>query len=107
MARDYYTPPGKTVNDLTAWAMMVAGAVTGICYWSFTYPTDVIKSALMSDASNKSARKYEGLVNCITTLYQTEGGWRRFYKGYTACLLRAIPANMAIFFTLEKCRNIF
>ncbi len=31
-----------------------------------------------------------------------EGGWRRFFKGFTPCLARAVPANGAMLLTVER-----
>jgi solute carrier family 25 carnitine/acylcarnitine transporter 20/29 len=31
-----------------------------------------------------------------------EGGVKRFYKGFTPCILRAMPANGVMLLTVEK-----
>ena len=102
--KDYLSDRGS--RPVTSLHLMVSGACAGIVFW-IAYPADVIKSALMSDESEKSARKYKGLLHCATTLYQNEGGLKRFFRGYGVCLLGAVPANIALFFTLEKCRQVF
>ena len=104
MLRDYFTPEGGTVADLTNLQMFVSGAIGGLFYWIPIYPTDVIKSALQSDESEKGQRRFKGIVDCAKTLYREEVGWRRFYRGFTPCILRATPFSAIMLFTLEKCR---
>ena len=60
---------------------------------------------MQSDAANKANRKYNGFIDCVKKLYQ-EGGWRRFTKGYAPCVLRSIPANMAMWVAYEKTRGL-
>jgi len=35
-------------------------------------------------------------------LLWAEGGVRRFYRGFTPCLIRAAPANAAMLFTVDR-----
>ena len=85
------------------WAVFTAGGVAGVFYWALTYPTDVIKSSLMSDAAETSKRKYNGIVDCARQIYK-EGGMKSFFRGFTPCLLRAIPANGVMIFIVDQCR---
>jgi solute carrier family 25 carnitine/acylcarnitine transporter 20/29 len=105
--RNYCIPEGGTSRDVTNAQHLFAGGAGGVIYWIFTYPTDVIKSSMQSDSSEKSDRKFKNIVDCAKRLYREEGGWRRFYRGYTPCMLRAIPANAAMFTVVEKCRELF
>lgn len=107
ISRDYFTPKGGTVNDLSAWALLISGGTGGLLYWLLTYPTDVLKSALQSDHSDMSQRKYKGYLDCARQLYFNEGGAKRFFRGFTPCLMRSIPANATMLFVLEKCRQLF
>lgn len=38
----------------------------------------------------------------ILQLLWAEGGVKRFYKGFTPCLIRAAPANGAMLYTVDK-----
>jgi len=105
LCRDGLTAPGKTVSDLSMTRMFISGGVAGVAYWALTYPTDVIKSSLQSDELEHSQRKYHGILDCARKLYHDEGGWRRFFRGFTPCLLRAIPANATMLIVLEKSRQ--
>ena len=84
---------------------MIAGGCGGFAYWSLTYPTDVIKSAMQSDSSDKNLRRFKSIPHCAKTLYLEEGGVRRFFRGCAPCLMRSVPANATMLMTVEVCRN--
>ncbi|KAK2174263.1 hypothetical protein NP493_815g02070 [Ridgeia piscesae] len=85
------------------WAVFMAGGTGGFFYWFLTYPTDVVKSSMMSDATELSKRKYSGYIDCAQQIYK-EGGLKNFFRGFTPCLLRAIPANGVMIFLVDQCR---
>eukprot|EP00918_Siedleckia_nematoides_P037511 GHVU01081320.1.p1 GENE.GHVU01081320.1~~GHVU01081320.1.p1 ORF type:complete len:307 (+),score=12.32 GHVU01081320.1:391-1311(+) len=105
--RTLLTPEGGTLQDLEFRSQVFAGGIAGLLYWSTTYPTDVIKSTMQSDDSKVANRKYRNIYHCATTLYKDEGGWTRFYRGFTPCLMRSIPANAVMLTVLEYCRKLF
>ena len=100
------TPKGGTVADLSVTSMLVSGGAGGLLFWVFIYPVDVIKSSMQSDAMDKNQRKYKNMIDCAKKLYLEEGGWRKFYRGFTPCIMRSIPANATQLFVLEKCRQL-
>ena len=61
--------------------------------------TDVIKSSIQTDNIVKEQRKYKTVGQTAKLLWQ-EGGWRRFYKGFTPCLIRSVPANAIMLWTV-------
>lgn len=103
--KDAMTPEGGNVNDLAAWQVFTAGGGAGFLFWFLTYPTDVIKSTMQSDELEKSQRKFNGIIDCARKLYINEGGIGRFFRGFTPCLLRSIPANATMLYVLEKSRQ--
>jgi hypothetical protein len=42
------------------------------------------------------------LTSSLQQLLWGEGGIKRFYKGFTPCLIRAAPANAAMLFTVDR-----
>ena len=78
----------KTRNTL------IAGGCAGMCYWIPAMPFDTIKSRLM--AAPDGERRYAGVTDCARKLYY-EAGMRGFYRGFSAALVRAFPANAAAF----------
>eukprot|EP01113_Clastostelium_recurvatum_P045378 TRINITY_DN7791_c0_g1_i2.p1 TRINITY_DN7791_c0_g1~~TRINITY_DN7791_c0_g1_i2.p1 ORF type:complete len:335 (+),score=41.36 TRINITY_DN7791_c0_g1_i2:129-1007(+) len=100
MIRQYYADKNHIPkSQLQIYHNLIGGGVGGFLYWSIFFPIDVIKSSIQTDAINKNERKYKGIVDCASKLYQ-EGGWRRFYRGYSPCLLRSVPANAVMIGTV-------
>ena len=100
-------PPGDS-----AWAKsrnaMLAGGTAGVLFWFPAMPFDTIKSRMMA-APDHGPRLYAGFVDCARKLY-AESGPRGFYRGFSAALLRAFPANAAAFtaadFTMRQLRAL-
>ncbi len=80
------------MQDLEAWKVLTSGGIGGVMYWLLTYPTDVIKSTMQTDSTNRAERKYSGWMDCATKIYRADG-MKGFFKGFTPCLLRSFPAN--------------
>ena len=107
MTREAFIPEGGTVRDVPYRGHLFAGSAAGFMYWVFTYPTDVIKSTMQSDDSDRGKRRYRNIGDCVKKLYMEEGGWRRFYRGYTPCMMRSVPANAVLFTVVEKVRQLW
>jgi len=105
LSRRAMVSPGKNVGEIPAWKVMIAGGIGGMMYWSLTYPTDVIKSAIQTDSIDPSQRKYKGIVDCAKKIMATEG-IKGFYKGFTPCFIRSIPANAVCFLFYEQARKL-
>jgi len=105
MTRRALVPAGGRVEDLSSLSVMAAGGIGGMMYWSLTYPTDVIKSSIQTDHIDPAQRKYNGIADCARKIYAKEGV-RGFYKGFTPCFIRSIPANAACFVVYEKVRQL-
>ena len=105
MCRSYLAGTGE-INQLGPLALLLSGGIGGFMYWCLTYPTDVVKSALMADEVEKSRRRFKGLLHCARSLYK-ESGWQGFYRGYTPCLMRSLPANAAMLCTVEVARQLY
>lgn len=69
----------KPVSSLPPLAVMLAGGLGGVGYWTFCYPLDIIKTALQTDAINPAERKYKG--QC-----RARGAWRRRRRTRTHAL---------------------
>ncbi|KAN0021974.1 hypothetical protein ACTFIU_004123 [Dictyostelium citrinum] len=93
-----------SVNQLSSLQIMAAGGAGGVSYWTLTYPADVVKSTMQTDAIVKSQRKYKNMVDCASKIYKQQGV-AGFYKGFTPCFIRSVPANAACFVLYEKARQ--
>jgi len=74
----------------------VSGSIGGIAFWLACYPFDLIKTR------TQAAKQAGGLsaMEVFRTVYSTQGV-AGLYKGMGACMLRAVPANAAVFWGLE------
>jgi solute carrier family 25 carnitine/acylcarnitine transporter 20/29 len=92
---------GKSVHELPIWQIMSFGAAAGYAMWITTFPLDVIKSKLQTDAMEAGPmKKYSGTLDCVRKTYAASG-WRGFWKGFAPCMLRAGPVNAATFVAYE------
>ncbi len=71
-----------------------------IAYWTLSYPLDIIKSAIQTDAVNPAERRYKGWAHAASSLWK-EGGVKRYTAGIVPCLARSFPANAAGFVAYE------
>lgn len=92
---------GCETKDLPAPVIIGAGGMGGVFYWLAIYPVDVIKSAMMTDSIDPAQRKYPTMLTSAKKLW-AEGGVSRFYRGFSPCLMRAIPANGTMLFTVDR-----
>ncbi|GAX22302.1 solute carrier family 25 (mitochondrial aspartate/glutamate transporter), member 12/13 [Fistulifera solaris] len=69
----------------------LAGTVAGIPAAALTIPADVVKTRLQSTRPDGEVLYYySGVRDCVTKMYQQEG-WRSFFRGGTARVLRLAP----------------
>ncbi|KAF8948725.1 hypothetical protein BGZ47_003052 [Haplosporangium gracile] len=91
------TPEGQRTQDLSSGRLVVAGGFAGIAGWLSTYPTDVIKTRIQAqhDSLPKS-QQFKGMWDCTKHMYREEG-FRVFFRGVNATVIRAFPCNAATF----------
>lgn len=87
---------GQKTTELSALKLMAAGSVGGFFYWSLTYPIDVVKTTMQADTPIRDQRTYKTVLGTFSQLYK-ESGTSRFFKGFTPCMMRSIPANAVCF----------
>ncbi|KAJ1723060.1 mitochondrial ornithine carrier protein [Coemansia erecta] len=86
-------------------SIILAGGCAGIAYNVTSYPIDVVKSMIQTaDVRAKDAEKgtlsRKGVMATARAVYAA-GGIPAFYRGLGITLLRAFPANAAMFMTYE------
>jgi solute carrier family 25 carnitine/acylcarnitine transporter 20/29 len=95
--------PGQSRSDFNITNVIMAGSLTGVVVWLATFPIDVVKTKIQVDSF--SCPQYKGMINCIQKTYKNDG-LVGFYKGFSPCLLRAIPANGATFLAYEAASQL-
>lgn len=68
-----------------------AGGLSAQIFWITTYPTDVVKQRIMTDALGQE-RKYPRWRDAAISVYR-DAGWKGYWRGFVPCFLRAFPAN--------------
>jgi solute carrier family 25 carnitine/acylcarnitine transporter 20/29 len=85
-----WLPPGDSSLARTR-NTLLAGGLAGIGFWLPALPFDVVKTRMMASGS-----AHQSPVSCAKALL-AEAGPLGFYKGFSAAILRAFPANAAAF----------
>jgi solute carrier family 25 carnitine/acylcarnitine transporter 20/29 len=89
-------------SDVGTMSILMAGGLSGIASWAFTYPIDVVKSRVQADG----ARIYRGAIHCAVVSYKNEG-WRVFTRGVNSTIIRAFPTNAATFVAVSWTLRMF
>lgn len=77
---------------------LFAGGMAGVVGWAVVMPIDTAKSII------QTASKPESLMKTIVKVSETQG-WRSLFTGLNAALIRAFPANAALFLGYEVARR--
>ena len=92
-------------DDLHPAMLVLAGGMAGVVYNTTSYPIDVIKSNIQTadvrggdSHASVNTSKPAGLMETIRKVHNN-GGIRAFYRGLGITLIRAFPANAAMFLT--------
>ncbi|XP_038638332.1 mitochondrial carnitine/acylcarnitine carrier protein-like [Scyliorhinus canicula] len=95
--KDILTPKGQSVCDLSAPRILLAGGMAGVFNWMVAIPADVVKSRFQTAPD---AMYPNGFRDVFRELVREEG-IGSLYKGFSAVMLRAFPANAACFLGFE------
>uniref|UniRef100_A0A493SZF7 Solute carrier family 25 member 20 n=1 Tax=Anas platyrhynchos platyrhynchos TaxID=8840 RepID=A0A493SZF7_ANAPP len=95
--KNILTPEGKSVSDLSAPRILFAGGLAGIFNWAVAIPPDVLKSRFQTAPPGKYPNGFRDVLRELIR----EEGVASLYKGFTAVMIRAFPANAACFLGFE------
>ena len=78
-------------DELPVICIFISGVIGGFNCWFWSYPQDVVKTKLQS--GHTVVKGWDGgFVYLCKEIWRTEG-WRGFWKGFSACTLRATIPN--------------
>ncbi|KAJ2721479.1 mitochondrial ornithine carrier protein [Coemansia sp. Benny D115] len=97
----------KSKDELGPASIILAGGCAGIAYNITSYPIDVVKSFIQTadvrsstETASPAKAKPASVADTVRAVY-AKGGIPAFYRGLGITLLRAFPANAAMFMTYE------
>merc|ERR1712232_830414 len=115
-----YLMKRQNIGELPLEQVAVCGAAGGMVHCMFSCPTEVVKCKLQV-----TNNPFRGPIHCMQLTLQTgqgaggecksfaqtcsaiyrAGGWRGFFPGWIPAMLRAFPANAALFVGFEGSRR--
>lgn len=95
IVKEKLSTPGE---DLSLFAVSVAGGCAGVSMWLGVFPIDTIKSTQQSSNTNIS------IATATKNIY-AKGGIKAFFPGVGPALARSFPANAATFVGVEVAKN--
>ncbi|XP_037599381.1 mitochondrial ornithine transporter 1 isoform X3 [Cebus imitator] len=101
LSRSFFAS-GRSKDELGPVPLMLSGGVGGICLWLAVYPVDCIKSRIqVLSMSGKQA----GFIGTFINVVKNEG-IMALYSGLKPTMIRAFPANGALFLAYEYSRKL-
>ncbi|KAM9320762.1 mitochondrial ornithine transporter 1-like [Gastrophryne carolinensis] len=101
LSRSFFASGGKSKDDLGPGALIASGSCGGIALWLVVYPVDCIKSRIQVLSM---IGKQAGFMKTGSSIVKNEGV-RALYSGLKPTLIRAVPANGALFLAYEYSRK--
>ena len=83
-----------------AYKVAFYGGLAGEALWLASYPFDVVKSKMQTDALRPADQRYKTMRDCFAQTYRHEGA-RGFWRGLAPTLLRAMPVSAGTFAVVE------
>ncbi|CAL8399195.1 unnamed protein product [Boreogadus saida] len=95
VCRSFLMPPGG--DHLDAMSLLVSGGVGGAAFWLAVYPIDSVKTRIQVQTMSGPQ---PGFTAMFLQIVRSEGVGA-LYRGLTPTVLRAFPANGALFLAYE------
>ncbi|ELW54096.1 Mitochondrial ornithine transporter 2 [Tupaia chinensis] len=101
LSRSFFAS-GQSKDELGPVPLMVSGGIAGICLWLVVFPVDCIKSRIQVLSMYG---KQAGFISTLLSVVRNEG-IGALYSGLKATMIRAVPANGALFLAYEHSRKM-
>jgi len=93
------TGASKSTSELTPLELIGSSAISKVSASILAYPHEVLRSRFQYQHNNDPTR-YKGIMDAVRRIY-TEEGYRGFYRGMGANLLRVTPSTAITFTSYE------
>jgi Mitochondrial carrier protein len=95
-------------DDLPLAYTAIAGGMAGAAGWGTVFPIDAVKARMMTArmSSPTAAASAMTIGQVIGSMYRANG-LRSFYRGWSAAVLRAMPANAGLFAGAETVIRLY
>lgn len=91
----------NTSRDEVHWGLrLLYGGLTGPISFAINYPVDLVKTRYQMDGAYGRERQFHNARECFLGAWR-EGGFRLLYRGFNACLLRAVVCNCFLLPTVD------
>lgn len=87
-------------DDTPGHHAFLCGGLAGMTAWSVVFPADALKSRMQVHGLAHPDQAAPSMVATARGIW-AEGGARLLYRGWSAAVLRAFPANAALFWGVE------
>ena len=95
----------RNVDGTTSPLWKVAcGALAGVVAQTVTYPGDVVRRRMQTNGVGGTDKVYTSTVDCIRKIARGDG-FRGFFAGYSANLLRSLPGAGIQFLAFDACKE--
>ncbi|KAM3933035.1 mitochondrial ornithine transporter 1-like [Leptodactylus fuscus] len=101
LGRSFFTRSGKSKDELGIMPLMISGGIGGISLWLVVFPVDCVKSRIQVLSMTG---KQSGFIRTFLQILRNEG-IVALYSGLKPTLIRAFPANGALFVAYEYSRK--
>ncbi|XP_062045729.1 mitochondrial ornithine transporter 2 [Lepus europaeus] len=101
LSRSFFAS-GRSKDELGPVPLMLSGGVAGICLWLVIFPVDCIKSRIQVLSMYG---KQAGFFGTLLGIVKYEG-IAALYSGLKPTMVRAVPANGALFLAYEYSRKM-
>ncbi|KAK9481196.1 mitochondrial carrier domain-containing protein [Lipomyces japonicus] len=89
-----------TRTEIPGWRLCIYGGGAGYAMWLTSYPIDVVKSRMQTDAIDRAGRTFANTIDCTKQTFRSFG-IKGFFRGFVPTMLRAAPVNASTFYAFE------
>mmetsp|Transcript_55159 Transcript_55159/g.129138 ORF Transcript_55159/g.129138 Transcript_55159/m.129138 type:complete len:290 (+) Transcript_55159:109-978(+) len=79
------------------WVHAAGGAVTGAATWTAVMPIDIVSTRIQCLSEEGAQDPNKRSMAKVAEQVWREGGWRAFYRGWTAAVMRGVVLNALVF----------